>query len=74
MNYETAIHEAARASYDDDAFYAVGRDGDLCSWSYRHIEDPQSALMLDAVRVGADGIQPEWEDQHRQNLQQEMAS
>lgn len=70
MKYTTAIAKASQASYNDDAYYVVGKR-DHSGWVYRHCNDPEADFLLDAVLVGGDGVQPAYEPQHFSNLQEE---
>ncbi|MBT8085994.1 MAG: hypothetical protein KJN72_12265 [Woeseia sp.] len=67
MNYQTAIELAAMAAYEDDADQVVGYMPDS-GWTWRHIEDNECFKMTKTVRVGSDGVLPEWQEQHQANL------
>jgi len=56
MSRQDAIAKAAELAYENDTYQVVGQD-QSGQWVIRHIEDPESDQLDDAVKVGADGEQ-----------------
>ena len=66
MQYELTIKQASELAYKEDAYQIVGKKGD--EWVIRAWEDPESSMLEDSVKVSGDGVDPDYAEQHAENL------